>query len=105
MQTPWLSGTNLFLCDPILLIFFACIHGIHLLHANGRLLLALRELSGGTLLTRLDIGVRKVHVVACPRFMLALIPHTDNTDVCDMEALHIAHMLQVSQENYFPDEL
>jgi hypothetical protein len=97
-----LSGTNLFLCDPILLIFFAC---FHLLHANGRLLLALRELSGGALLTRLDIGVRKVHVVACPRFMLALIPHTDNTDVCDMEALHIAHMLQVSQQTYFADEL
>jgi len=66
-----------------------------------RLLLALRELSGGAVLTQLEIGGRKVLVVACALFLVALIPHAGTSVMCDGEALHFAHMLQL----FYPAQL
>jgi len=66
-----------------------------------RLLLALRELSGGVVLTQLEIGASKVRAVACARFTVVLVPHAGSCDVSDVEALHIAHMLQL----LYPTEL
>jgi len=62
---------------------------------NCRLLLALRELSGGAMLTQIGVGASTVRVVACARFLVALIPHTGAGGACDVEALHFAHMLQL----------
>jgi hypothetical protein len=66
-----------------------------------RLILALRELSGSTVLTQLEVGACKVRAVACSCFTVVLVPHAGAGDVCDVEALHIAHMLQM----LYPAEL
>jgi hypothetical protein len=60
-----------------------------------RLLMALRELSGGAMLTQICVGASTVHVVACARFLVAIIPHVGVAGACDVEVLHFAHMLQL----------
>jgi len=60
-----------------------------------RLLMALRELSGGAMLTQIGVGASMVHVVACARFLVAIIPHAGAASACDLEVLHFAHMLQL----------
>ena len=57
--------------------------------------MALRELSGGAMLTQIGVGASTVHVVACARFLVAIIPHAGAAAACDVEVLHFAHMLQL----------
>jgi len=60
-----------------------------------RLLLALVNLGGGGAVSRVTLGRSRLVVVDRGSFLVALIPHAGSSPILDVEALHIAHILNL----------
>ena len=69
-----------------------------------RLLIAVSGLAGREVCSQAEIAGLRVEIVIRKQFMVVLIPYSQGQVIMNIEALHIAHMLELMYKSYFERE-
>jgi len=69
-----------------------------------RLLMAVCGLAGQETFSQVEIADQTLEIVKRKQFLVVLIPYRQGEEMLSMEALHIAHMLEVMYKSYFERE-